>query len=244
MERARYNCLYIANTLSSATEVADCLNKIISWLLIAATIILWLLLTGLATTKVFVLIASPLLAATFIFGDTCKTLFQGIMFVYVVHPFDVGDLCAIDGKLMEVRTIGVWKTTFSIIGTREEAIYPISELSTKNIINYKTDFDWNDYVELDVGSLAEESINILKEEIRKLLDGDKDKFTQSFNWVAVTFGDNFKIAVNFRHNVNLKNNTYFECLKEKQKLRSEFIFRVRRLLDQKENAGSKASTEN
>lgn len=68
---------------------------------------------------------------------------------------------------MEVRTIGVWKTTFSIIGTREEAIYPISELSTKNIINYKTDFDWNDYVELDVGSLAEESINILKEEIRK-----------------------------------------------------------------------------
>lgn len=99
-ERARKNCLLLANTLSSAKEVVDCLNKIISWLLIVATFIMWLLLTGLASTKVLVLIASPLLAATFIFGDACRTLFQGIMFAYVVHPFDVGDLCVIDGNLV------------------------------------------------------------------------------------------------------------------------------------------------
>lgn len=92
--------MFIGNTLSSAKEVAEFLNKIISWVLIVATLILWLLLTGLATTKVLVLIVSPLLAASFVFGDTCKSFFQGIIFVYVVHPFDVGDLCVVDGKLV------------------------------------------------------------------------------------------------------------------------------------------------
>lgn len=99
-ERAHNNCLVLANTLSSAEEVVDCLNKIISTLLIAATFILWLLISGLATTKVLVLIASPSIAVTFIFRDVCKTVFYGIVFAYVVHPFDVGDLCFIDENLV------------------------------------------------------------------------------------------------------------------------------------------------
>lgn len=31
------------------------------------------------------------------FGNTCKTAFEAIIFVFVVHPFDVGDRCLIDG---------------------------------------------------------------------------------------------------------------------------------------------------
>ncbi|XP_021769955.1 mechanosensitive ion channel protein 4-like isoform X2 [Chenopodium quinoa] len=243
MERACNNCLFLANTLSSAKEVVDCLNKIISWLLIVATFIMWLLLTGLASTKVLVIIASPLLAATFIFGDACKTLFQGIMFAYVIHPFDVGDLCVIDGNMVEVKTIGVWKSTFSKVGMQEEVLYPNSELCNKNIINYKTEFDWNDYLELDTVSLDEEKIKILKQEIEKYLDdGENGKFTPGYNCVEVVITEeNIKIAINFRHNVNLKNSTYFECLKEKRKRRSEFILHAQCLVNHMKNGRTKTS---
>ncbi|XP_021774199.1 uncharacterized protein LOC110738138 [Chenopodium quinoa] len=243
MERARNNCLFLANTLSSAKEVVDCLNKIISWLLIVATFIMWLLLTGLASTKVLVIIASPLLAATFIFGDACKTLFQGIMFAYVIHPFDVGDLCVIDGNMVEVKTIGVWKSTFSKVGMQEQVLYPNSELCNKNIINYKTEFDWNDYLELDTVSLDEEKIKILKQEIEKYLDdGENCKFTPGYNCVEVVITEeNIKIAINFRHNVNLKNSTYFECLKEKRKRRSEFILHAQCLVNHMKNGNTKTS---
>uniref|UniRef100_A0A803KM49 Uncharacterized protein n=1 Tax=Chenopodium quinoa TaxID=63459 RepID=A0A803KM49_CHEQI len=78
MDRACSNCLVLANTLSSVKEVVDGLDKIISFLLIVATFIMWLLLTGLASTKILVT-ASPFLAATFIFGESCKTLFHGII---------------------------------------------------------------------------------------------------------------------------------------------------------------------
>jgi len=42
---------------------------------------------------------------------------------------------------MEVKSIGVWKTTFSKIGeagNQVEVIYPNSELANKKVINYKT----------------------------------------------------------------------------------------------------------
>ncbi|XP_021862752.1 uncharacterized protein [Spinacia oleracea] len=203
MDRARTNCLLLANTLSSANEVVDCLNKIISTLLIAVIFIMWLLLTGFATIKLLVIIASPSLAATLIFGESCKTLFQGIIFTYVVHPFDVGDLCVIEEKMMEVRTIGVWKTTFTKVGTQEEVIFTNSQLTSKDIINHKTEFDWNDCVELDVASLNKKQIMRLKEKIEKHLeDNEEKKFATGYNCVTVlTTGDNnLKLAISFRHN--------------------------------------------
>ncbi|XP_056699414.1 mechanosensitive ion channel protein 9 isoform X2 [Spinacia oleracea] len=166
VERAHNQCMFLANTLSSADEVSGCLNKIISWLLIGATFIMWLLLTGLATTQVLVLVASPLLAATFVFGNTCKTLFEGILFVYVVHPLDVGDLCIIDKNMMEVTAIGIWTTTFSkvdICGTQEVVIYPNLELANRVIINHKTKFDWSDCVEFNMGYVRNTNINLQQE---------------------------------------------------------------------------------
>ncbi|XP_056698725.1 mechanosensitive ion channel protein 5 isoform X2 [Spinacia oleracea] len=238
MEMAHKQCLFLANTLSSAKEVVDCLDKIISWLLVFGTFIMWLLLTGLATTKVLVLIATPLLSVTFIFKESCKTLFEGIMFAYVVHPFNVGDLCVIGEKMMEVRTVGIWKTTFLKVGTQEVMIYPNSELSKQIIINYNTDFDWNDSVELDLDPMTKKKIKILKQEIEKYLDGNKEKFIQGSNSTEVlTTRDNIKLMVYFRHRVNLKNNTYFECLKEKRTLRSEFVLHAENLVDQYKNGG-------
>jgi len=31
------------------------------------------------------------------FGNTCKMAFEAIIFVFVMHPFDVGDRCVVDG---------------------------------------------------------------------------------------------------------------------------------------------------
>jgi small-conductance mechanosensitive channel len=52
---------------------------------------------GIATTKVLVVISSQLLVVVFIFGNACKTVFEALIFVFIMHPFDVGDRCVIDG---------------------------------------------------------------------------------------------------------------------------------------------------
>ena len=69
---------------------------------------------------------------------------------------------------MEVKTIGVWKTTFLKIGTQEEeVISPNSVLSTKTIINYKTNFDWSDTIELEVTCPEGVDTKILKRDVEK-----------------------------------------------------------------------------
>lgn len=61
-----------------------------------------LLVMGLATTKVIFLVTSQLLLVGFMFQNTCKTMFESIIFVFVMHPFDVGDHCVIDGVQVSV----------------------------------------------------------------------------------------------------------------------------------------------
>lgn len=60
-------------------------------------IILWLILMGFLTTQALVFITSQLVLAAFMFGNTVKNIFESIIFLYVMHPFDVGDRCIIDG---------------------------------------------------------------------------------------------------------------------------------------------------
>ncbi|KAH9622438.1 hypothetical protein KSS87_007771 [Heliosperma pusillum] len=239
MERAHSRCMFLTNTLISENEVVKCLNRVISGVIIAVTCLMWLLLTGLATTKVLVLVASPLLAATFIFGDTAKNLFQGLIFVYVVHPFDVGDLCLIDEKLLEVSRIGVWSTIFAnvrTVGEQQQIIYPNSVLALKNIINHKSHFDWNDYIEF-ITSPDNKITEPLKHKIETYLDDEKDKFTPNFHSVDILeMGDKAKIVVHVKHKFKTTEGwTYFECLKAKEKRRFEFAIYVQKLLKQLES---------
>ncbi|XP_074292545.1 mechanosensitive ion channel protein 10-like isoform X2 [Silene latifolia] len=244
LERARSSCMFLSNTFISEKEVVKCLNQVMSGIIIGAIFIMWLLLTGLASTKVLVVIASPALAATFIFGDTAKALFQGLIFVYVVHPFDVGDLCLIDGELVEVVRISVWCTTFSnvrTIGEQQQVIYPNSVLSQKNVINYKTNFNWTDRI--DFLCSKDKKITIpLKQKIQTYLDDEKERFVPNFHSVElVEMGDKAKIVVHVKHNIpEIKGWTNFECLKAKEVRRFEFGVHVQNLVNELES-GTKAS---
>lgn len=87
----------LAHSLNDTKTAIEQLNKILSAIILVAIIIVWILLMGFATTHVLVLILSPLLLVAFIFGDTFKTVFEGLVFVFVIHPFDVGDRCVVNG---------------------------------------------------------------------------------------------------------------------------------------------------
>lgn len=52
---------------------------------------------GFLTTRILVFISSQLLLAVFMFGNSAKIVVEAIIFVFVMHPFDVGDRCVIDG---------------------------------------------------------------------------------------------------------------------------------------------------
>lgn len=87
----------LAHALSDTKTAVKQLNKLVTGILVVVTIVVWLLLMEIATTKVLVFLSSQLVLAAFMFGNTCKNIFEAIIFVFVMHPFDVGDRCVIDG---------------------------------------------------------------------------------------------------------------------------------------------------
>lgn len=77
-----------------------------------------------------------LAACTFVFDSSAKSLFTGIMFQFVTHPYDAGDLVQIDGTYMTVENIGILGTVFNS-GDGSKLYAPTSVLLTKIISNIR-----------------------------------------------------------------------------------------------------------
>lgn len=95
----------LAHSLNDTKTAVRQLNKLVTGILVVITVLVWLLLMEIATTKVLVFLSSQLVVAAFMFGNTCKTIFEAIIFVFVMHPFDVGDRCVVDGVPVTFTTI-------------------------------------------------------------------------------------------------------------------------------------------
>ncbi|XP_022731931.1 mechanosensitive ion channel protein 10-like [Durio zibethinus] len=125
----------LAHSLNDTKTAIEELNKLISVILLVVIIIVWLLLMGFLTTQILVFISSQLLLVAFMFGNTAKTVFEAIIFVFVMHPYDVGDRCVIDGVQMVVEEMNILTTVF-LRYDNEKIIYPNSVLATKPISNF------------------------------------------------------------------------------------------------------------
>jgi len=86
----------LALTLNDTKTAVNKLHRMLNFIVGIVVLIIWLLILELATTKFLVFLSSQIVLVTFIFGNTW-TIFEAIIFLFVMHPFDVGDRCEIDG---------------------------------------------------------------------------------------------------------------------------------------------------
>ena len=84
-------------TLNDTKTAVNKLHQLANVVMGIIVFALWLLILGIATTHFFVLLGSQLLLAAFVFGNTLKMIFEAIIFLFVMHPFDVGDRCEVEG---------------------------------------------------------------------------------------------------------------------------------------------------
>ena len=74
------------------------------------------------------------LAFVFMFGNSIKQLFESVIFIFVIHPFDVGDAVLIDNERHAVRNIGIL-TTETVKWNGQVIYYPNASMSTKPLVN-------------------------------------------------------------------------------------------------------------
>ncbi|KAK2994018.1 hypothetical protein RJ640_018775 [Escallonia rubra] len=217
----------LAHALNDTKTAVKQLNKLVTGVLMVIIAIVWLLLMEIATTKVLVLLSSQLVVAAFMFGNTCKTIFEAIIFVFVMHPFDVGDRCVIDGVQLIVEEMNILTTVF-LRFDNEKIYYPNSVLSTKPISNFYRSPDMGDSMEFCIDfTTPVERIGALKDKIKKYLEKNYQYWHPNHNVVVkeIENVNKIKIALFFNHTMN------FQEYGEKNRRRSELVLEIKKIFE-------------
>ncbi|AES73448.1 putative mechanosensitive ion channel MscS [Medicago truncatula] len=217
----------LAHALSDTKTAVKQLNKLVTGVLVVVTIIVWLLLMEIATTKVLVFLSSQLVLAAFMFGNTCKNIFEAIIFVFVMHPFDVGDRCVIDGVELLVEEMNILTTVFLKLNN-EKLYYPNSVLASKPISNYYRSPNMVEKVEFSVDfTTPAEKIGALKEKVKRYLEKNPQYWHPNFGLVVkeIENVNNIKMGLFVTHTMN------FQEFGEKTKRRSELVMEVKKIFE-------------
>ncbi|KAL2487059.1 Mechanosensitive ion channel protein 10 [Abeliophyllum distichum] len=218
----------LAHALNDTKTAIKQLNKLVTLILLVVILIVWLLLAGIATTKVLVFLSSQLVLAVFIFGNSCKTVFEAIIFVFVMHPFDVGDRCVIDGVQMIVEEMNILTTVF-LRFDNEKIYYPNSILATKPISNFFRSPDMGDSLEFCIDfktPLAK--IGALKEKIKKYLEKNPQHWHPNHNVVVkeIENVNKIKMALFFNHTIN------FQDYGEKNRRKTDLVLELKNFFEE------------
>ncbi|KAG0198464.1 hypothetical protein BGX28_008073 [Mortierella sp. GBA30] len=137
---------------TSLRDLSQAVGKLdIIFLTIVAVI--WLLIVlsifGKDVVKNMLSIGSFLVALSFVFGNSLKILFENIVFLFITHPYDSGDLVNIEGVDMYVREVGLNSTTF-VTWDGKRMYYPNNVISQKPIHNVRRSPNMTDKIVLNI----------------------------------------------------------------------------------------------
>ncbi|XP_062091117.1 mechanosensitive ion channel protein 10-like [Humulus lupulus] len=218
----------LAHSLNDTKTAIEELNRLTSAIVVIVIIIVWFILMGYLTTQILVLISSQLLLIVFMFGNTAKTVFEAIIFVFVMHPFDVGDRCVVDGVQMVVEEMNILSTVF-LRYDNEKIFYPNSVLATKPISNFYRSPEMGDAVEFAVDfSTSIETIGALKERLKTYLERKPQHWRPSHSVVVKDIQDVNKmtIALYVTHTINFQN------YGDKSSRRSDLVLELKRIFEE------------
>ncbi|CAA7039823.1 unnamed protein product [Microthlaspi erraticum] len=218
----------LAHSLNDTKTAVKQLNKLVTAILIVITVVIWLLLLEIATTKVLLFFSTQLVALAFIIGSTCKSLFESIVFVFVMHPYDVGDRCVVDGVPMLVEEMNLLTTVFLKLDN-EKVYYPNAVLATKPISNYFRSPDMGETVEFSISfSTPVSKIAHLKERIAEYLELNPQHWSPIHSVVLKEIENMNKLKMALYTNHTLT----FQEYRERNLRRTEQYMAVKKMLEE------------
>ncbi|KAK4435553.1 Mechanosensitive ion channel protein 10 [Sesamum alatum] len=205
--RAYYERKSLAHSLNDTKTAVQQLHKVASAIVAVIIIVETLMVMGVASTKIIAFILTQLLLLGFTFQNMCKTIFESIVFVFVMHPFDIGDRCVIDGVQLIVEEMNILTTVF-LRYDNEKIYYPNSVLITKPISNFYRSPEMCDTINFTIDvSTPMETIIALKKTIQTYIES-KPKYWNPKHSVIVKEIENvdkMKMALSVQHTINHQN---------------------------------------
>ena len=128
-----------ANLVSALADSESVVRQIRKAILIAMLASLAVLAVGIydpgALTKVLTGASALIISLSFVFGNGMRQLFENVVFLFVRHPFDIGDLVRIDDKKYVVDNIHLYYLEATDVHQGVGVNIPLHRLLDADVIN-------------------------------------------------------------------------------------------------------------
>ncbi|KAG8378003.1 hypothetical protein BUALT_Bualt08G0092900 [Buddleja alternifolia] len=196
----------LALSLNDTKTAVHKLHQMMNALVGIIILVIWVVILKVATTHFFIFLSSQLLLVVFMFGNTCKTTFEAVIFLFVMHPFDVGDRVEVEGVQMVVEEMNILTTVF-LKYDNNKIYYPNSVLSTKPINNYYRSPDMGDAIDFYMNITTPiDKIATMKERITRYINNRSDHWHPGPMIVLRDVDDMYKLqfSVWLEHRINFQ----------------------------------------
>ncbi|CAN1240194.1 Mechanosensitive ion channel protein 10 [Linum grandiflorum] len=177
----------LAHSLNDTRTAVQQLHKLASAVVAVIIVVVTILVMGLANLQVIFFVTTQLVVVGVIFQNMCRTVFESIVFVFMMHPFDIGDRCVVDGV---------------------QIYYPNSILLTKPISNFYRSPEMSDTVEFSVDiSTPMDTINSLRKVIQLYIESKPNYWnpTHAVTVREIEPSNLMKMALCVQHTINHQN---------------------------------------
>ncbi|CED83253.1 Predicted mechanosensitive ion channel [Phaffia rhodozyma] len=192
---------------SSMRDVDGAVRRLDTILVSIVFLICVLILTATITTALTSLVTSAgtfLLGLSWLIGATAQEVLSSCIFLFIKHPFDVGDRVDIDSISYVVSEMNLLSTTFQRVDGKC-VFLPNNVLNQKLIENVRRSGPTSETFAFDVAfNTSFEHIQALREKMLKFLKGEKRDFIPSFDVTIVDFPDQAKLQL--KANICYKSN--------------------------------------
>ncbi|CAK7273323.1 hypothetical protein SEPCBS57363_005596 [Sporothrix epigloea] len=206
----------MANSLKDISEALSAFDKVLLFLVLLIDIFIFLtffqssLITHLATA------GTALLSLSFVFAVTTQEILGSCIFLFVKHPYDVGDRVDVQGPTTKmylvVEKISLLYTVFMRIDKMQVVQVPNIVLSALWIENVSRSRAMRETIDVNVSyDTSFEDIELLRSEMEKFLrhpDNSRD-FQPEIAFNVASLGDcnKLQLQVTIKHKSNWHNDT-------------------------------------
>eukprot|EP00208_Stichococcus_sp_RCC1054_P005886 CAMPEP_0206144266 /NCGR_PEP_ID=MMETSP1473-20131121/23556_1 /ASSEMBLY_ACC=CAM_ASM_001109 /TAXON_ID=1461547 /ORGANISM="Stichococcus sp, Strain RCC1054" /LENGTH=1146 /DNA_ID=CAMNT_0053540037 /DNA_START=541 /DNA_END=3978 /DNA_ORIENTATION=- len=187
---------HLAFTLADAKSVVARLEAVLGVAAHTLAAFAYLVIFRVDVGRVWLMASSCLLAFVFVFGNNIRSVYESLVFLFGVHPFDVGDVLLLDNKdWAKVEEIGLLNT----VVVRWDGVkcwVPNARLAAETVPNVsRSEPRWEGFkVAVDI-TTAPTVFESVKADLEEFFAGNLGEYSGKFLCVANFAGDPLKFTL-------------------------------------------------
>lgn len=167
----------IANSMVDVAQAINVLDRLLCTVVMVAVVFIFIAFLNTSFVTTLATAGTALLSLSFVFSVTCQEFLGSCIFLFVKHPFDIGDRVDLAGDPFTVEHISLLFTVFrraAGLKTGQLCQYPNVILNTLALDNVSRSKSMTEQITLDVSfNTSFDDIQILKTQIQNFVT-DKD----------------------------------------------------------------------